>query len=284
VTDLVLVTGHDMGDRDAETPLLVEALADRGVTAAVEPWGDGDWAAGRLVVIRTPWDYTSRYEEFVEWVRTAGLQRPMLNPAQVILWNSHKGYLLELADAGIAIVTTALVRRGDRSNRAWFSPYDGEVVIKPAVSVGAYDTLRADPASAEAAAYLEQLLQSGDVLIQPYLPEIEAGEVSLIYFGGTFSHAVRKTPADGDFRVQVMYGGSNAAYQPTAAERALGDAAVAAVPQSLAYARADLLTTAAGPLLMELELIEPQLFLEFDGAAPARYADVLVTALSTVQS
>jgi glutathione synthase/RimK-type ligase-like ATP-grasp enzyme len=203
----------------------------------------------------------------------------MLNPAEVILWNSHKRYLLELADRGVAVVPTTLLRQSDGLRGVARSMYGGDVVIKPAVSVGADNTSHVHLSDRGAPEQLGKLMARGDVLIQPYLPEIATGEVSLIYFGGEFSHAVRKTPVAGDFRVQVRYGGANTSHQPSAAERAVGDAAVMAVDQPTAYARADLVTTADGPLLMELELIEPQLFLDFDPRAPDRYANVLVATL-----
>src|SRR5204862_3736273 len=133
----------------------------------------------------------------------------------------------------------------------------------------AFGTIRARAASEEARGHLAQLVRHGDALVQPFVHEVEHGEVSLMYFGGVLSHAVRKRPGAGDFRVQAEHGGSVQAHVPTDAEREVARAALAAVPVAATYARIDLVTTAGGPLLMEAELIEPELFLPFAaGAAP----------------
>jgi glutathione synthase/RimK-type ligase-like ATP-grasp enzyme len=266
-----------MPGRDVETPLLVGALADRGVVASIEPWGSDRCLDCRLVVIRSPWDYTERYGEFLTWLRRTAAGVAMVNPADVIEWNSHKGYLLELAAAGVPVVETTVVAEGAAPTvqAAALTGYDLDVVIKPAVSAGARETLRVASGSAEARRHLASLAARGDVLVQPFEATIIDGEVSLIYFGGQFSHAVCKVPAAGDFRVQVRFGGIESQYAPTAAERGVGDAAVTAVGRPLGYARVDLVNTDKGPRLMELELIEPQLFLDRYGEAPARFAGVL---------
>jgi glutathione synthase/RimK-type ligase-like ATP-grasp enzyme len=172
---------------------------------------------------------------------------------------------------------TELVRRGasDAEQRDALEEYDGSVVIKPAVSVGAIGALRDAAASETAAAHLRGLVESGDALIQPFEPGVVDGEVSLVYFGGEYSHAVRKVPADGDYRVQVFYGGLVEPHVATDAERRAAEAALAAVPADLAYARVDLVPTSRGPVLMELELIEPQLFLDEPGDPADTFADHL---------
>jgi glutathione synthase/RimK-type ligase-like ATP-grasp enzyme len=274
VPDLVLITGHDMDGRDVETPLLVAALATLGVTAVIRPWGDDLGRLDpRLIVIRTPWDYSTRYDEFIEWVRSAAAVRPMVNPAEVIVWNSHKSYLLQLAERGVPVVPTTLVPAG--GSPATLAGRRDEVVIKPAVSVGANRTVQVRSDSIEAANHLAAILAADDALVQPYLPEITTGEVSLIYFGDRFSHAVRKTPAAGDFRVQTYHGGIVEAYRPSEAELAVGRASIEAVDATLGYARVDVVTTSSGPLLMELELLEPQLFLDLAPELPERFAKTL---------
>ena len=281
--DIVLVTGRVMPHGPAEeNPLLVDALAARGVTAAIEPWGSGADAHGRLVVVRTTWDYTANIQEFLAWIRETASITTVLNPADIIEWNSHKSYLLDLAYAAVPVIPTALVPHGasDAEQRAALEEYEGEVVIKPAVSVGAYGTVRVGALSAEAAVHLRSLVDTGDALVQPYEPTVTAGEVSLIYFGGEYSHAVRKIPAAGDYRVQIFYGGVVEPHMASPEEQAVAVAALAAVAGELAYARVDLVTTSRGPVLMELELIEPQLFLEAAGDPAGRFADHLVSCLS----
>jgi glutathione synthase/RimK-type ligase-like ATP-grasp enzyme len=284
MVDVVLVTGQVMPHGPPEEdPILVAALEARGRSAAVEPWGGPACLDARLVVVRTTWDYTERLAEFLGWLELAAAAVPVMNPSAVITWNSHKSYLLDLAQAGVPVIPTALITRGAariEATRA-LAAHDGEVVIKPAVSVGAHATVRAEAASGEAAEHLGTLLETGDVLIQPFAPTIAEGEVSLVYFGREYSHAVRKVPASGDFRVQVFHGGENRPHLATPAELAAGQLALAAVDGDVAYARVDLVESDRGPVLMELELIEPQLFLEQDGAAD-RYAAHLCTVLAGI--
>ena len=149
-------------------------------------------------------------------------------------------------------------------------------MVKPAVSIGAIGALRARAADPVCARHVEQLVAEGDVMIQPFVASVAAvGEVSLIYFGGAFSHAIRKQPAPGDFRVQDMYGGTVHAHQPTEAELAVADAVLARTPAPTTYARIDLVEFAGAPALMEAELIEPELFLGATAEAAMNFARVL---------
>ena len=275
---IALVTGADMAKPDPETHYLVAALAQLGVAADIVPWdAPVDWAAWPLVVVRTPWDYFRRLPEFLAWAeRTRRLAR-FVNPYEVIDWNSHKQYLRGLAEAGIATVPTLWLDHGCGDARARLAARGwGEVVVKPAVSIGAIGALRAaalDPACLE---HLDRLVAEGDVMVQPFVASVaEAGEVSLVYFGGRFSHAIRKQPAPGDFRVQDMYGGTVHPHQPTAAELAVADAVLARTPAPTTYARIDLVEFDGAPALMEAELIEPELFLGATPEAATNFARVL---------
>jgi glutathione synthase/RimK-type ligase-like ATP-grasp enzyme len=279
--DVVLVTGRRMPGPETETPLLAAALHEQGVDATIEPWGSTNQAVSRLVVIRTPWDYSAHREEFLGWVRTVAAATRVVNPVEVLEWNSHKSYLLDLAYAGVPVIPTALVPKGasGADQHSALEEYEGEVVIKPAVSAGAVGVLLAGALSPEAAAHLRLLTESGDVLVQPFEPTVADGEISLVYLGGEFSHAVRKVPADGDFRAQAHLGGSVVAHDATSDEREVAAAALATVAADLSYGRVDMVATARGPAVMELELIEPQLFLEV-GVSAARFAAHLVGLLA----
>jgi glutathione synthase/RimK-type ligase-like ATP-grasp enzyme len=274
---VVLVTGRNMVRKpDPESHLLVAALIDLGIDVAVRPWDDAtDWGAVPLVVVRTPWDYTDARDEFVAWARTVDAATQLVNPVSVLEWNSHKSYLLEMSARGVPVVATTLVRRNSSSSdqARVLADHDGELVIKPAVSVGAIGALRASASSAAARTHLAKLLLDSDVLVQPLVHSVlSEGETSLIYFGGEFSHAVRKIPAAGDYRVQNHYGGQVVAHMPTAAELAVGSAALTVTPSPTTYARVDLVLVGAQPSVMELEVIEPELFLGHDDAAAARFA------------
>ncbi len=278
-TRIVLVTGATMAKPDPETHLLVAALAEIGVEAVVAPWDSPeDWAAYPLVVVRTPWDYFRRLPEFLAWAERTSQLTAFVNPVSVIEWNSHKAYLRELAARGIPTVPTLWLDRGaaDGATRLAATGW-GEVVVKPAVSIGAIGALKANAADPACLAHLAALLAEGDVLVQPFVESIAAqGEVSLIYFGGAFSHAIRKQPAAGDYRVQDMYGGTNHPYQPAADEVALASRALSATPAPTTYARVDMVRLQGGrPAVMELELIEPELFLGATPDDPRRFAKVL---------
>lgn len=276
---MLLVTGGDqMPVPDPESGILIAALAEIGIRAPLVPWDAPiEWSQSRLVVLRTPWDYIDRPEEFLAFVRATAAVTTVVNPAEVVAWNIHKGYLAELADRGIPVVPTTMVHRGAGSavQVAARSSFEAEIVIKPAISAGAFRAIRTKAASSEAEAYLAALLTTDDALVQPYLAAVEAGETSLVYFDGTLSHAVRKVPAAGDFRVHVEYGGSVAPHTATHAERAVAEAVLDAAPDATTYARIDLVTTPDGSLLMEAELIDPELFFTIEPQAAARFAAVL---------
>ena len=278
---IVLVTGAEMAKPDPETHHLVAALAQLGIDTDVVPWDSPtDWAVYPLVVVRTPWDYFRRLPAFLAWAeRTSQLTR-FVNPCAVIDWNCHKQYLRELAADGIPTVPTLWLDQGCTDARAQLAARGwGEVVVKPAISIGAIGALRAEASAPACLAHLDTLVAEGDVMVQPFVASVaEAGEVSLVYFGGRFSHAIRKQPAAGDYRVQDMYGGTVHPHQPTAAELAVAEAVLARTPAPTTYARIDLVEFAGAPALMEAELIEPELFLGATPEAALNFARVLQAA------
>lgn len=283
---MALVTGAMMAKPDPETHLLVAALARRGIVADVLPWNsEQDWAAYPLVVVRTPWDYFRHLDAFLAWAeRTSALTR-LVNPVAVIAWNSHKGYLRELAADGVAVVPTLWIERAAAPGERLAAQGWDEVVVKPAVSIGAIGALRTRADDPACLAHLESLVAEGDVMVQPFVRSIaEAGEVSLIYFGGVFSHAICKRPAAGDYRVQDMYGGTVHAHTPTVAERTLAEAVLQHAPAATTYARVDLVSYEGHPALMELEAIEPELFLGATPDAAANFAAELVHQLEVAQA
>jgi glutathione synthase/RimK-type ligase-like ATP-grasp enzyme len=283
--DLVLVTGGArMPVEDPESGLLVDAFAAIGVDARLVVWDvPRDWSASP-VVLRTPWDYVERHAEFLDWVRATAAVTTLVNPLAVVEWNIHKRYLADLGRRGLAVVPCSLVARGaaPAEQDAARAAFGDEIVVKPAISAGAFGTIRTAASSAQAREHLAALVREGDALVQPYLPAIEAGEVSLVYLGGELSHAVRKRPAAGDFRVQHEHGGSVEPHRATVGERALAQS-VLDVAGMTAYARIDLVETADGPVLMEAELIDPELFLGVDDGAAPRFARVLADRLLTAR-
>jgi glutathione synthase/RimK-type ligase-like ATP-grasp enzyme len=246
-------------------------------------WSDPavDWDAFALVVVRSTWDYIARRDAFLAWAR--GVPR-LANPAAVLEWNPDKRYLAVLAAAGLPVVPTTFVAPGAAPGAAALS---GEVVVKPVVSVGSLDTGRhAHPQAA--AAHVARLHDTGrTAMVQPYVTGVdEAGETALLYVDGHWSHAVRKGPmlvgerqtVDGLFLEEDIR-----PREPSAAELELGVRVMAAVAERfgpLLYARVDLLPGPGGePLVVEVELTEPSLYLETNAAAPGRLAAAIAARL-----
>ncbi len=243
------------------------------------------WEEFQGVVVRSCWDYHHRLEEFLAWVtrlERAGV--PLWNPPAVLRWNSHKGYLRDLAARGVPIVATRWLARGRRVGLAQLLRDErwSDAVVKPAVSASATDTWRTSAATAGAdQGRLEELLRAGDVMVQPFIAEVcDPGEWSVIFFGGRFSHAIRKRPAAGDYRVQWEFGGTAAPMAPPPRLVADAEAVMAAVPGRPLYARVDGVERDDRLMLMELELIEPHLFLGWDADATGRLAGALAAFIT----
>jgi glutathione synthase/RimK-type ligase-like ATP-grasp enzyme len=227
--------------------------------------------------VRSTWDYSDRHAAFLEW---CAKPRLLLNTLPVIAWNTDKRYLRELAGAGIPVVPTTWIDPGTPVDTVRIP--DGDVVVKPSVSAGARNTSRYRPTDGEQArAHVASLLATGrTVLVQPYVESVDAdGETGLIFIGGVFSHAIRKGAVlrtHGVATDQLWAPEEISLRIPDASERAVAEATLDQVPwprEELVYARVDLVRGELGaPMLLELELAEPSLFLGYDSDAPARLA------------
>ncbi|MET8029353.1 ATP-grasp domain-containing protein [Streptomyces avermitilis] len=258
--------GGTSADRDL--PVLVEALRAAGADAASRYWDDpdADWGSYDLVVIRSTWDYSWRAAEFVAWAERCGQLTRLANPAAVVRWNTDKRYLGELAGAGVPVVPTRYLAPGDPLGL----PDDHEYVVKPTSGAGARLAARYTPGERETAVrQLARMHEKGlTAMVQPYLTQIDTtGERALQFFGGRLLHASRKgavlapgTPYDADKIPHPRL----RPWQPSPTELAVAESALAAVPNApeLLYARVDLVDDEKGrPVVMELELVEPNLFL-----------------------
>lgn len=258
------------------------ALEQRGARVTAAVWTDPeiDWSAFDAVVIRSTWDYHLEPLRFASWIdRLEESRAAIWNPPDLLRWSSHKSYLLELRAAGVPVIETALVAPGEplRLLDAMDRLGTDALVVKPAVGATAFRSERIGRKDAALVELRLDRIRDRAWIIQPYVREIEtAGEWSLVFLGGSYSHAVLKRPARGDYRVQSEYGGSAvSAVPPAAAVRVAADA-LAASPGDALYARVDLVDTKRGPLLMELELVEPQLFFGSEPQAVARFADTIL--------
>lgn len=268
-----------------------DALAADVLRARDQPvdgccWDDPavDWAAYDLVVLRSTWDYHLRAAEFTAWLdRLDAAKVHVANPVDVLRWNMDKMYLSDLQEAGVAVLPSVWLPQGAQADLSALLAEKGweQGVIKPTISAAAHETLRVDPSTAvELQPRFAEMLRAGGVIVQSFAPEIQSqGEWSLLFFDHQFSHAVIKQPQAGDFRVQRDFGGRAAAAEAPAALVGQAAAVLEAIEADLLYARVDAIERQGKLLLMELELIEPYLFLELDPGAAVRLADAIVTRL-----
>ncbi|MEV4660257.1 hypothetical protein [Micromonospora sp. NPDC049301] len=290
---VALVTCTELADLDPDDRFVLAPLAARGIAAEAVVWDDPDvdWSSYDLVVLRSPWDYALRRDEFVAWAASVPT---LVNPADVVRWNTDKRYLAELSAAGVPTVPTSWVEPGE----SWQPPADtGEYVIKPAVSAGSQDTGRYDLADPEhrelAGAHVRRLSDARRLtMVQPYLTAVDTeGETALLFLAGpnglAFSHAIRKGPMltgpdlgpDGLYKAEEITARTAAPAQLTVAEKTL--AVVPGGTDQLLYARVDLIPGPDGdPVLVELELTEPSLFLGHAEGAPGRLAEAIATHLA----
>ena len=249
-------------------------LERAGMTVEGRCWVDRDLAGFDLVMPLLTWGYhraQSQWHETVDGWAAAGLR--IENPPSVLHWNADKRYLGALAERGAPVVPTRYLERLSEPalHEAAAAFGTDRLVAKPQVSASAWQTIRWSPGGSLGGG------PTGAAMIQPFLPAIATeGELSLLYFGGEFSHAIRKRPQPGDFRVQPEYDGIITCHAPSADERACADAILAAVEEELLFARVDLVRGLDGaPVLMELELVEPDLYLEHDPRAGAAFIDAV---------
>lgn len=262
--------------------LLAKALHRLGIVPVPAIWNDShvDWSSFGAIVIRTPWDYYEHMAEFRAWLN-ARIESGVLmcNSGEIVSWNFDKRYLRDLEAAGVAVIPTIWIDRGESvdvealaSARGWT-----EIVIKPAVSGGAYRTHRllVDDIGAYEGA-IDEVLADRGLLVQPFVPEIlRDGELSLLFFDGAYSHAVRKRPSDGDYRVQQQFGGTTEAVDIDETLVAQARACVLAAPSLPVFARVDGIVRDGRFLLMELEVFEPYMFLANHPDAPMRFAQAV---------
>jgi glutathione synthase/RimK-type ligase-like ATP-grasp enzyme len=298
---IAIATCSDLPGWEIDDRPIFDALDRKAIEYSLVEWDDDevDWSAFDGVLVRTTWDYTEFYREFHEWIRNVSTQTLLFNPPATLLWNSHKSYLRDLEDQGVAIAPTVWLEQSQFVDVTKIFEKTGwqEGFIKPLIGATARGTLRfrADEAGLKSAQkHLDEVLGVCGAMIQPYLSAVETeGEYSAIIIAGEVTHMVRKVPVEGDYRVQDDFGASD---EPTVLEPAdleickricsivshskewHGDWA----GEPLLYARVDLLRDREGQLVLnELELIEPSLFLRHGRVAAGRLIDALVSRIQS---
>ncbi len=264
--------------------LAAEALRRRGQAVVDVDWrrGDVDWAGFKAVVVRSTWDYQQDAAAFVRTLAAIDARTRLFNPLVLMRWNLDKRYLRELARRGVPIVPTQFVERFDvtRLQAARQAFGCDELVIKPAISANADHTYRLPVEGGPDAAFLQACFGQRPHLLQPFVHTVtDHGEVSLFHFGARLSHAIRKTPKPGDFRVQEEHGGQLRAIRPEPALCRAAEGVLRELPLAPLYARTDFVDIEGRWCLMEVELIEPSLYFNLDAQAAGRFADALLQAL-----
>jgi glutathione synthase/RimK-type ligase-like ATP-grasp enzyme len=284
--DVALATCVNLPEPDADLEPLLQALRAAGASAEPLAWDDpgADFGAARMTLLRSTWNYSEHPEAFRAWIDRTAERTSLWNPAEVVRWNAHKSYLLDLHARGVPVVPTHLARRGASATLAEVMDAKGwsDVVVKPAVSAGSRATIRVrrdDLARGEA--HLHALVAREDVLVQPYQPSVEGhGERAVVTVERVATHAVRKSPR--------FLGDPESVSQAVPIEddeRALVARALAAVAHPLLYARVDMARDAGGrPQVMELELIEPSLFFPQAPHALEAYVAAVVRHLGAMTS
>ncbi len=279
---IALVTCSKYPELTASDRILAEALRERCSVPVAADWRDASvrWQDFDLAVVRSTWDYHLHPDEFTAWIdRIAGETR-LVNSPDLVRWNSSKRYLVDLAKRGVALLPTLLVAPGGEPPYRGFdhSGWDN-IVVKPLVGASAWQIARTTPE--KLADLLTPELRDGGYLIQPYAREIEDGEYSIMFFDGRFSHAILKTPRSGEFRTQPELGAIQTVVQP--AEPIVRQAAsvLDALPERPTYARIDGILQDGRFVLMEAELIEPELFFRLAPAAAQTFALALLALTSS---
>jgi glutathione synthase/RimK-type ligase-like ATP-grasp enzyme len=275
------VTCATIPDLTADDQRLTRALAGRGHDPRAVVWNDPtvDWRTYDVAVIRSTWDYHLEPAAFTAWiahVEDAGVR--LVNPASLAVWNVDKTYLRDLQARGVDIVPTRWLEPGELTSMAELRASTGwaDLVLKPSISATAWRLWRATPGTEAIPSEIRQALATTRFLAQPYMDGIEHGEWSLVFFGGRFSHAVLKRPLDGEFRVQEEYGGRAVPGMPDAEMIAAAGRVLAAAPGVSVFACVDGIHGAGRFTLLELELLEPALYLGTDPAAADRFATAIL--------
>lgn len=280
---IALVTAAAARDLDEDMPSLESALRNAGADVTIAEWDrPHDWSRFDIALLRSTWDYPQRLAEFFAWAEAVSRQTKLLNPLPVVTWSSDKHYLGHLAKKNVPTVLTQFIEPGERPSFTELLSQPGvdEFVVKPAVGAGSRDAQRFGREEADdAARHAQRMLnEQRSVLVQPYLSRVdELGETALIYFEGQFSHAIRKGPLlkrkEGP-TTELFAKETITARVPDDTELQAGALALRAMPfETPLYARVDLIRDENGmPVVLELEMVEPSLFLPFEARSAATIA------------
>lgn len=282
-TSVSLITYAKLPELDPDDRLLSEALKAKGIDARPAVWNDSqiDWRQAGICILRSTWDYHEHYQEFLEWVGQVSVHTSLINPEELIVWNSRKTYLKDLQEKGIPIVPTVFVEQNNKKSLREILAQEGwdKAVIKPAVGLSTSGVITVSVTDAEnleqGEEHLRHLTTSDTALVQPYMKAVsEYGERALIFLDGVYSHAIKKAPFQ---KMAVAGKAGETKASASDAELAAANKILSVLDQTPLYSRIDLIPDENGtPLLMELELVEPSLFLRFSPEAADKFAEIIV--------
>ncbi|PWN65602.1 ATP-grasp domain-containing protein [Chryseobacterium viscerum] len=269
-------------DEDTE---LINFLIHKGLDVVPTIWNDKnvDWSSLDVVVIKSPWDYHNHLHEFLNWLdNLEKLGVKVLNPVEIIQWNSDKHYLKDLAEKQLPVIPAEYIEKGSGFDNRFFAYFNTDkLVVKPCVSAGAQNTITVSKDNFnERSIEIETLLKEQDYMVQQFVDEIKNGEWSFLFFNGKYSHCSLKMPKKGDFRVQHYHGGSISYPVPDPLHIEQAGSYLKSLPQATLYARVDGVVINNSFQLMELELIEPYLFLNGDHRLLENYYEALMALVS----
>lgn len=285
--NIALVTYQDNGkyhliNVSNEDDLLVNFLTAKGLSITKVIWNDPNvnWETFDLAILKSPWDYFDLIDSFYNWlIELKNKNVKLLNPVDIVKWNADKHYLQDIERAGLKVTPSIFLAKGDKIDLAAYFKLFGinQFIIKPCVSGGSKNTFKVTPSNIEEiSSKLKLLVENEDFIIQPFLKEIEEdGEWSFIFFNGKFSHALLKKAKSGDFRVQSIFGGTIHPQNAPESVLACAQLYVNEFAKDCLYARVDGVILDGEFNLMELELIEPFLFLDTFEASLANYYNAL---------
>lgn len=264
---IVLLSSKEASNYIHDDHLLEAGLRDAGVEPITKTWEEFEDDGEDLFLIRTTWNYTDDIDRFFSQLEK--VQAKLWNPLPLVKWNSNKKYLLELQEKGVGVIPLKFVDNRQSLGPAMDSLGGDDFVLKPVVGAGANGLIRFNRSSPPQF--------KGEHILQSFCPQIHNGELSLIFFGGKFSHAIRKTPIKGEIRVQEEFGGVVSAHVPTENEMKEAKKAIDCAPGPWLYARVDIVPGAG---IIELECIEPSLFFGSSDSAVTNLINSIEMAFS----
>ena len=280
-----LATAAHLPQGSEDDQVLINAMRASGMEPVPVIWDAPQrWNEFDVVVLRSIWDYHLKYPRFLAWLDeldAAGV--PVHNSTELVRWNADKKYMLELEQRGVRITPSRLVTAADDVSLAQIAAATKwrSLVVKPTVASTGYETWLADtPVTGEAEMQFSSQKQKMNVLVQEYAPGVQQGEVSMVFLNGRYSHSVLKRAAGTEFRVHIEHGGTVESVYPTNAHIEWAESVVAAAPAPWTYARVDMVTDRGNPLLMELELLDPELFFKYQPHA----TNLMISALTVDSS